>query len=93
MKNLLKNKLLSWVALILAIIYLVVTFSWKASLGWWAFCDGFFVFMAIFVHLCALYLSGLNPYASKKLDLFAFVSFILFILSFIIEWVIFEVTF
>lgn len=93
MKNLLQSKILSWIALLLSVIYLVVTFSWKATMGWWAFCDGFFVFMAIFAHLCALYLSRVNPYASKKLDMFAFIAFILFILSFIIEWVIFETAF
>ncbi len=93
MKSLLKNKILTWVALILAIAYLIISFSWKMAFGWWAFCDGFFIFMAIFAHLCALYLEGMNPYASRKLDLFAFVAFLLFIISFIIEWVVFEVYF
>lgn len=91
MKSLLQNKILCWIALVLSVAYIVITFSWKAALGWWAFCDGFFVFMAIFAHVCALYLSTLNPYASKKLDLFAFVALILFIVAFIIEWIVFQV--
>lgn len=90
MKSLLSNKIICWFALFLVTVYIAVCFSWKAQLGWWAFCDGFFIFMSVFTHICALYLKKANPYASQKLDLFAFVAFILFILSFIIEWIVFE---
>ena len=93
MKSLLSNKIVCWFALLLVVVYMGVSISWKAQVGWWAFCDGFFIFMSIFSHICSLYLKKMNPYASRKLDLFAFAAFVLFIISFIIEWIIFECCF
>lgn len=93
MKSLLQNKILCWVALLLTVIYMVITFTCKAMLGWWSFCDVFFIFMAIFAHLCALYLSRLNPYASRTLDLFAFILLLLFVVAFIVEWVVYACAF
>ncbi len=89
MKKLLKSKIAAWGVLLLIILMIIATFSLRNE--WWAFFDVFFLFMMAFTHLLALNLTRMSPAAGKKLDIITLFFAICGILSFIIEWILFNV--
>lgn len=89
MNKLLKSKGVAAGLLILVIILLVATFSIRMSIGWWAFSDIFFAFMAAFCHLMSQWLGQINQRVGSKLDRVAFVCFILFVVALIVEYIIY----
>ncbi|MDE6247328.1 MAG: hypothetical protein K2M41_05750 [Muribaculaceae bacterium] len=88
MGSILKSKGTAWFALAVAIIVLVVTFRLRTV--WWEFFDVFFMFMAAFINVVAVSVARINPIVSKKLNTCTLVFVILWIVSLIGEWVVFE---
>lgn len=88
MKKILQSKWTAWLAFIVTIILLVVTF--KLRTPWWTFTDIFFLFMASFTNLMAVYLKKVNSIVSGKLYTAAFLFAILWAIAFIAEWVAFQ---
>lgn len=86
--KLLKSKILSLIALLLVVIVIVLTFRMRDQ--WWMFIDMFCAFMMTFCHFAALLLEKVNPFSSKKLDIIALVFGVLFVISFIVEFFIFQ---
>ena len=84
-----QSTLVAWVALVVVVIVIVLTFQFREA--WWAFIDLFFAFMMVFCQLVGLYIGRFNPYAGKKLQSIAAVCLILMILSFIGEYIAYEI--
>lgn len=89
MKNPLQSTLVAWIAMIIVVIVIITTFQYRQA--WWSFIDLFFAFMMVFCQLIGLYISRFNPYAGKKLRLFAAIFMILMVLAFIGEYVAYQV--
>lgn len=88
MKRILQSKWTAWLAFLLTIILLIATFRLRTP--WWAFTDIFFLFMASFTLLMAVYLGKVNKIVSDKLYNCAFIFGILWALAFIGEWIAFQ---
>lgn len=88
MNNALKSKVLAWVALILIIAILCISFTQRGV--WWAYIDIFFAFMMCFIHLMAVYLGKKLPAVGRQLDFAAFICGCLAILAFAIEYLAFQ---
>ena len=91
MRNLLYSKTVAWLALMVIIAVIVLTFSIRPV--WWTFFDEFFAFMMIFCQLVALYIMKFNQFAGKKLQVCAAVFGVLTILSLIAEFIIYQVVY
>lgn len=78
------------IGLVAVIIFIIFTFGFRKELGWWAFMDVFALFMCVFSHLMALMLRRMSLYAAKRMDIFAWVFGILFIIALVIEYVIYS---
>ncbi|MDE5774455.1 MAG: hypothetical protein K2H86_08375 [Muribaculaceae bacterium] len=85
MNKLLKSKGIAATVLVIVVIALIYTFSSRMSLGWWTFADIFFAFMCAFTHLMSLVLGSINERVGEKLDSVAFILFVLFVISLIVE--------
>ena len=85
MKQALKSKVTAWAAFILVIIYLVCTF--RMRMEWWAFIVVFCVFMAAFLNLSVSYLRTINRIIASKLNTWAIIFCILFVVAFVGEWI------
>lgn len=90
MKRLTDSKVAAVVAFCIVVVYIVLTF--KLRFAWWTFIDEFFAFMMVFTHLMALFLARLNPFVRRKLDTCAMIFGILFIISLIVEYVLFQLS-
>lgn len=88
MNKALKSTLLAWVALILVVLILCLSFSQRGV--WWAYIDIFFAFMMCFIHLMAVYMGKKLPTIGKQLDMAAFVCGCLALLAYIIEFFLFQ---
>lgn len=87
--GLLKSKGLAWLAFIIMLIVLVVTFKMRAV--WWNYFDIFFAFMMVFTHLMATVVNKFNSRASRQLDMIALVAGVLTVLSIIGEYIAWQV--
>lgn len=85
--------LLSLLALILTIVYISVTFSFRKELGWWAFIDCFALFMTVFTWLMSLLVGKMIPYSGKLLSRIAVVFGILFVISLVGEYIAYSILF
>ncbi len=83
MVNLVKSKAISWCALILMVILVVLTALLHAP--WWSYIDVFFAFLMAFFHLLAVYMAKATA-ISHKLDLWAFIFMICAVIGFIAEY-------
>lgn len=81
-----KKMLLALLALIVAIVYIALTFRFRKELGWWAFADCFALFMAVFTWLMSLLIGKMIPHSGKLLANIAFVFCVLFIISLVGEY-------
>ena len=90
MKRLTDSKVVAAAAFCIVIAYMVLTF--RLRFAWWTFIDEFFAFMMVFTHLMALFLARFNPFVRRKLDTCAMVFGLLFIISLIAEFVIFQLS-
>lgn len=88
MKKILQSSVFSWIALILVIILLCLTFRMRTA--WWAFIDIFFAFMMVFLHLMSVYLGRKLSGIGKQLDVVSFIMGVLMVISFIVEWILFN---
>lgn len=84
-----KSKIYAWSAFAVVIVILVITFTLRTV--WWAYSDIFFAFMMVFCHLIAVNISGLNPYASRKLDKAALVFAALMVVALAVEFILFNI--
>lgn len=89
MKKLLQSKVLAWCAFLLVFIVIIVSYSMRSA--WWMFIDIFFAFLATFCHLMAVNFAKISRSASKNLDLAAAVCGLLFVLSFIVEFIFMQI--
>ncbi len=87
-KNLKRAKVTSWLALIVAVLIIVLTFSMRAA--WWQFIDVFFLFMCAFTRLLSVYFAGISPVASRKLNTVSLVCCIGFVVAFVVEFFIMQ---
>lgn len=84
--NLFKSRIFAWCAFVLVIAILVLSFPMRAY--WWTFIDIFFAFMAAFVNVVSVTVAKINPSVSSKLNTCTLIFLVLFVVSFIVEWVI-----
>ena len=82
-----KKMLLALVALIVAIIYIAVTFRFRKELGWWAFADCFALFMTVFTWMMSILISRMIPHSGKILSNIALVFGILFVIALVGEYI------
>ena len=82
-----RKMLLALLALIVTIVYIVVTFRFRRELGWWAYIDCFALFMTVFTWLMSLLIGKMIPHSGKLLAKIALVFAILFIISLIGEYI------
>lgn len=82
--NIRTSKPVAWIALIIVVAILILTFSMRPY--WWCFIDIFFAFMAVFCHLLALNIHKMSPEASRKLDKAALFFAVLMLISLLVEW-------
>lgn len=85
--------ILALLALIVSIIYIGVTFSFRKQLGWWAFTDCFALFMTIFTYLMSILISKMIPHSGKLLAKIALLFGILFVISLIGEYIAYQALF
>lgn len=82
---------LSWCAMILMVIVIIIAISTRVVSSIWEYSTLFFAFMAIFCHLMAVMLVKMSARAAKKLDIFAmifgFLAILALIVVFILDWV------
>lgn len=88
MNRLLNSKVVAWVALILVVILIIVTFKMRPV--WWAFIDLFFAFMMVFCQLMGLYVKRFSIPSGKTLQTIAAVCGGLTVLSLIGEYIAFQ---
>ena len=86
-----KKMLIALLALIVAIVYIAITFRFRKELGWWAFIDCFALFMTVFTWLMSLVISNMIPHSGKMLAKIALVFGILFILSLVGEYIAYSI--
>ncbi|MCH5233046.1 MAG: hypothetical protein J1E78_05335 [Muribaculaceae bacterium] len=89
MTNILRSKPAAWIAFLVIIFVIVITFRLRPV--WWAFIDEFFAFMMIFSQLAAVYIFKFSYYAGKKLQVIAAICGVLMILSLIGEYIAYQV--
>ena len=82
--------LLALFALIISIVYIVVTFRFRKELGWWAFMDCFALFMSVFTWLMSLIISQMIPHSGKVLAKMALLFGILFVIALVVEYFIYS---
>lgn len=82
-----KRMLLALLALIVSIVYIVVTFRFRRELGWWAFADCFALFMMIFTWLMSLMISRMVPHSGQLLSKIALIFGILFVIALVGEYI------
>ena len=83
-KNLRRSKITSWLALAVAVIIIIVTFSMRAV--WWQFIDVFFLFMCAFTRLLSVYFASISPAAARKLNTISLICCIGFVIAFVVEF-------
>lgn len=88
MKKFLQSKITAWLAFLLVIVVLALTFKMRTP--WWAFIDIFFLFMASFIFLIAVYIKKVNIPVANTLYNCSFIFGILWVLAFIGEWIAFQ---
>lgn len=88
-----KKMLIALLALIVAIVYIAITFRFRKELGWWAFIDCFALFMTVFTWLMSLVISNMIPHSGKVLAKIALVFGILFLLSLVGEYIAYTIIF
>ena len=87
-----KKMLLALVALIVSVVYIVVTFRFRRELGWWAFSDCFALFMAVFTWLMSLVISRMIPHSGKLLSNIALIFGIIFIIALVGEYIVYSLS-
>lgn len=85
MKKLLKSKIAALCLVAVIVVVICVTFSHRTV--WWMFADVFFAFMTAFTHLMALTVERMNVYSYRKLETAATLFGVLFVISFIVEFI------
>ena len=84
-----KSKIAATAALFVIVAVVVVTLAFHAP--WWCLIAEFFAFMAAEAHFAALLIGNKNPYAYRKLEKSAMILGILFILSIIALFIVFQI--
>ncbi len=82
-----KKILLALLALLVTIVYIVLTFRIRKELGWWAFIDCFALFMTVFTWLMSILIGKMIPHSGMLLAKIALIFGILFVISLIGEYI------
>lgn len=88
-----RKMLLAFIALIVTIVYIAVTFRFRRELGWWAYIDCFALFMTVFTWLMSLVVGKMIPHSGQLLAKIALVFGILFIVSLVGEYIAYSALF
>lgn len=88
MSGILKSKWTAWAGLIISLVVIVLSFSLEDP--WWSVIDIFFIFLAAFLHLNALYITKFNSFAARKLERIAFWCVVLSLVAFVGEYIAFH---
>lgn len=86
-----RSILLAFLALILAVTMIVITFDFRRNIGWWAFSDSFALFMTVFTWLMSLLVGRIIPHSGKVLKKIALVFAVVFVIALIGEYVAYAV--
>lgn len=81
--------ILSVLAIIASIVYILVTFGMRKELGWCAFIDCFALFMASFLWMMSIAIGKIIPLSGIAIRNFAIGAFALFLVSLVIELIVF----
>ena len=82
-----RNFLLAFVALILVVAMIAVSYDLRRQLGWWAFADCFTLFMTVFSWLMSMLIGKLIPHSGKVLQKIAIVFGVLTVIAWIAEYI------
>lgn len=88
-----RNLILAFLALVVSISFIGITFQFRCSLGWWAFADCFALFMTCFTWLMSIVVGKIIPHSGKILQKAALVFAILFVIALIAEFIVYQVGF
>ena len=88
-----RKMLLALLALIVTIVYIVVTFRFRRELGWWAYIDCFALFMTVFTWLMSMVIGKMIPHSGMLLAKIALVFGIIFILALVGEYIVYTLIF
>ncbi|MDE6340721.1 MAG: hypothetical protein K2K93_00230 [Muribaculaceae bacterium] len=86
-----RNLILAFLALVIAIALIVITFGFRKNLGWWAFADAFALFMTIFTWMMSIIVGKIIPHSGRVLTRFTIIFAILFVIALIAEYVVYLV--
>lgn len=86
MKKLIESKITAWVALLLVVTLIVISFLMHTP--WWGFIAIFFAFLAIFCHLASLYIKKMSRHAASTLELIALNCGIAAVVAVVVEWIV-----
>ena len=89
MKKFLQSKGAAWAAFIAVLVYLVVSFKSRMFTAWWMLIDVFCLFMATFLYLVIAYIRNVNRPVADKLNTWAFIFGVLFVIALFGEWIAF----
>lgn len=81
--------ILSALALIISIVYILVTFGLRKDFGWCAFIDCFALFMTSFLWMMSIAIGRIIPLSGITIRNFAIGAFFLFLVSLLIEYLVF----
>lgn len=84
--KLLESKLLAYCSLLIVVTMIVVAMLLHTP--WWGFIAIFFLFLALFSHLAALYIKKISIYSSQLLDKIAFWLLILSVVGLVAVYII-----
>lgn len=88
-----RNLILSFIAIIVAIAIIAITFDFRRQLGWWAFADAFALFMTVFAWMMSILISRIIPHSGQMLKKAAVVFAILFVVALLGEFIAYSILF
>lgn len=89
--NLRESGMAAWCAMLLIVVVIIISIATHVVSSIWEYATVFLAFMAAFCHLAAIILKKMSGNAARKLDYFAMIFAILFVVAlivvFILDWV------
>lgn len=89
-KNFKVKMIFSVLAIIVSILYIALTYSYRKEIGWWAFIDCFALFMASFLWMMSIAVGRIIPLSGKTIGWLALGAFLLFVVSLVVEFVMYN---
>lgn len=82
-----KNLLLAFVALMLVVAMIAITYDFRCQVGWWAFADCFTLFMTVFCWMMSIPIGRMIPHSGKVLQKIALVFAVITAVAWMAEYI------